>query len=72
MLSVFFIGHRDAPEALRLLLDKAVERHISEYMKSEGRTYADHAATLRLWMEREKGKTVSKIPDYTHKEGESL
>ena len=31
MLSVFFIGHRDAPEALRLLLDKAVERHISEY-----------------------------------------
>ena len=31
MLSVFFIGHRDAPEALRPLLDKAVERHIAEY-----------------------------------------
>ena len=27
----FFIGHRDAPEALRPLLDEAVERHIAEY-----------------------------------------
>ena len=50
----------------------AVIEQLSAYMKSEGRTYADHAATLRLWMEREKGKTGSKIPNYTHKEGESL
>ena len=26
----FFIGHRNAPEALRPLLEKAVERHITE------------------------------------------
>ena len=29
--SCFFIGHRNAPEKLRPLLDDAVERHISEY-----------------------------------------
>ena len=52
-------------------IDSLIEQ-LSAYMKSEGRTYADHAATLRLWMEREKGKPGSKIPDYTHKEGESL
>ena len=52
-------------------IDSLIEQ-LSAYMKSEGRTYADHAATLRLWMEREKGKTASKIPDYTHREGESL
>ena len=27
----FFIGHRDAPDALRPLLAEAVERHVSEY-----------------------------------------
>lgn len=27
----FFIGHRNAPETLRPLLDAAIERHISEY-----------------------------------------
>jgi len=27
----FFIGHRDAPETIRSLLDEAVERHISAY-----------------------------------------
>ena len=31
MTSCFFIGHRNAPEALRPLLDDAVERHITEY-----------------------------------------
>ena len=31
MASCFFIGHRNAPEALRPLLDDAVERHITEY-----------------------------------------
>lgn len=35
MLSCFFIGHRGAPEALRPLLDAAVERHIIEYGVTE-------------------------------------
>ena len=52
-------------------IDSLIEK-LSAYMKSEGRTYTDHVATLRFWMEREKGKNVLNIPDYTHKEGESL
>ena len=51
-------------------IDSLIEQ-LSAYMKSSNKRYADHAATLRLWMERDKGKTT-KIPDYTHKEGESL
>ena len=35
MKTCFFIGHRDAPEALRPLLDAAVERHITEYGVTE-------------------------------------
>ena len=35
MASCFFIGHRNAPETLRPLLDEAVERHIIEYGVSE-------------------------------------
>ena len=31
----FFIGHHDAPERLRSLLDAAVEQHISEYGVTE-------------------------------------
>ena len=31
MASCFFIGHRNAPEKLRPLLDEAIERHITEY-----------------------------------------
>lgn len=27
----FFIGHHNAPESVRLLLDEAVERHITDY-----------------------------------------
>ena len=52
-------------------IDSLIEQ-LSAYMKSEGRTYADHAATLRLWMERGRGRGAPSIPDYTHKEGESL
>ena len=52
-------------------IDSLIEQ-LSAYIKSEGRTYADHAATLRLWMERDKGKNAPSIPDYTPKEGESL
>ena len=35
MKSCFFIGHRNAPETLRPLLDAAIERHISEYGVNE-------------------------------------
>ena len=44
---------------------------LSEYMASTGKTYKNHAATIRRWAaeDRRKGKT---IPDYTYKEGESL
>lgn len=35
MASCFFIGHRDAPERLRPLLDEAVKRHITEYGVTE-------------------------------------
>ena len=47
-----------------------VER-LSEYMASTGKTYQNHAATIRRWAaeDRRKGKN---IPDYTYKEGESL
>ena len=31
MKTCFFIGHRNASETLRLLLDEAVERHIMDY-----------------------------------------
>lgn len=44
---------------------------LSEYMASTGKTYQNHAATIRRWAaeDRRKGKC---IPDYTYKEGESL
>ena len=47
-----------------------IER-LSEYMVSTGKTYKNHAATIRRWAaeDRRKGKI---IPDYTHEEGESL
>ena len=48
-------------------VDRLIQQ-LSAYMKSSGKAYADHAATLRLWHEREKPK----LPDYTPKEGESL
>ena len=35
MLTCFFIGHRNAPETLRPLLAKAIERHITEYGVSD-------------------------------------
>lgn len=50
-------------------IDRLIEE-LSGYIKSEGKQYADHAATLRRWHEREKPKKG--IPDYTYKEGQSL
>lgn len=48
---------------------------LSAHMKSTGKRYADHAATLRLWAKRQKSQPTMKqksIPVYSHKEGESL
>ena len=44
---------------------------LSEYMASTGKTYKNHAATIRRWAaeDRRKGKN---LPDYIYKEGESL
>lgn len=50
--------------------DTMIEQ-LSAYMKSTGRSYADHEAALRLWLERSKSEAV-RIPDYDPKEGESL
>lgn len=52
------------------LWQRYVEK-LSEYMASTGKTYQNHAATIRRWAaeDRRKGKS---IPDYTYKEGESL
>lgn len=56
----------ELPELWRQYVEK-----LSEYMASTGKTYQNHAATIRWWAaeERRKGKS---IPDYTYKEGESL
>ena len=35
MLTCFFIGHRNASETLRPLLDEAIERHITKYGVTE-------------------------------------
>ena len=73
--SVFLLDTEYA-ELLRKFPDR-LDRLISElssYMKSTGRSYQNHAATIRRWAENDKAKGVSKqgIPDYTCKEGESL
>ena len=54
-------------------IDSLIEQ-LSAYIQSTGRKYADHAATLRIWVKRQKSeqKQAPGIPDYTFKEGESL
>ena len=54
-------------------LDVLIE-DLSAYMQSTGKTYADHAATLRSWSARKKKqqKPGTGIPDYTYNEEESL
>lgn len=55
-------------------LDSLIEQ-LSGYMKSEGKQYADHAATLRRWAANEYSNRAAPkqgIPDYTYKEGQSL
>lgn len=43
---------------------------LSGYMKSSGKCYRDHAATIRLWAAKEQPAAVKR--SYTCKEGESL
>ena len=46
---------------------------LSEFIAATGRTYASHAAALRMWAGRDRKGTGKKgIPDYSYKEGESL
>ena len=45
-----------------------IER-LSEYMASTGKTYKNHAATIRRWVAKDRR---SNIPNYTCKEDESL
>ena len=54
-------------------LDSLIEQ-LSAYIQSTGKKYADHAATLRIWVKRQKSeqKQAPGIPDYTFKEGENL
>ena len=54
-------------------LDSLIEQ-LSAYIQSTGKKYADHAATLRIWVKRQKSeqKQAPGILDYTFKEGESL
>jgi len=51
------------------LWQQYVER-LSEYMASTGKTYKNHAATIRRWAAEDRRK--GGIPDYSYKEGESL
>ena len=71
-----FLTETEYAELLREFPDR-LDRLISElssYMESTGRSYQNHAATIRRWAENDKTKGVPKqgIPDYTCKEGESL
>ena len=54
-------------------LDDLIEQ-LSAYIQSTGKKYADHAATLHIWVKRQwsEQKQAPGIPDYTFKEGESL
>lgn len=51
-----------------------IER-LSQYMASSGKSYQNHAATIRYWITGDRAKRQKKggsIPDYSFKEGESL
>ncbi len=50
--------------------DHYIER-LSTYMKSSGRSYQNHAATIKNWAQRDRGSTYADR-SYEYKEGESL
>ena len=55
---------------------KRYAEQLSFYMKSTGKKYQNHAATIQSWANRdkeeEKTKESWKNKDYSYKEGESL
>lgn len=53
------------------LWQEYIER-LSEYMASTGKTYKNHAATIRRWVADDRRKGKGGISDYSCKEGESL
>ena len=59
---------QEYPDSLERLIEE-----MSRYIASSGNDYANHAATLYRWADREKKENPKKgIPDYSFKEGESL
>ena len=53
-------------------LERFIEE-LSQYIAAVGRGYANYAAAVRMWAERDKKGTGKKgIPDYSCKEGESF
>ena len=70
MKTCFFIGHRDAPETVRPLLDAAVERHITEYGVTEfvvghyGRFDYMAAGAVRAAKERHPEVTLTLLLPY--------
>ena len=71
MKTCFFIGHRNAPETLRPLLDAAVKRHITEYGVTEfiaghyGRFVYMAAGAVRKAKERHPEVTLTlRLPYY--------
>ena len=53
-------------------LERFIEE-LSQYIAAVGRGYANYAAAVRMWAERDRKGTGKKgIPDYSYKEGESL
>jgi uncharacterized phage-like protein YoqJ len=66
----FFIGHRDAPDALRPLLAEAVEHHVSEYGVAEfivghyGRFDAMAASAVRAAKEQYPGISLVMLLPY--------
>lgn len=49
---------------------------LSAYMKSTGKAYKSHAATIRRWVDEDSRNATEGrqggLPDYSYKEGESL
>ncbi len=59
---------REYPDRLERFIEE-----LSEFIAATGRTYANHAAAVRMWAGRDRKGTGKKgIPDYSCKEGESL
>lgn len=58
---------RDYPSCWEEYLEQ-----LSSFMASEGKTYQNHAAVIRRWIERDNRKKAGEVRDYSAGEGESL